>query len=188
MPRKYELGQRAATTAATRERILAATVALHAERGILATSYKDIARRADVGLGTVYHHFPTLDDLVVACGSRVIESSRPPGTEVFAGLRSKKARLERLVGEVFAWYERHPHWRRALCDADRLDVLGRAVERREGHLVELVGAAVGPEPDPGTVAAIRALIDYEVWHSLRRAGRSTEEAAGVVAGVLASGV
>jgi hypothetical protein len=53
MPRKCHLGQRAATMVATREKILQATIALHKEQGVVATSDKDIARRADVGLDTV---------------------------------------------------------------------------------------------------------------------------------------
>lgn len=188
MPRKYDLGQRAATMAATRERILQATISLHKEQGILATSYKDIARRADVGLGTVYHHFPTLDELVVACGGRVMETSAPPGLEIFAGLRSRRARMERLVAEVFAWYERYPHWRRALCDADRLEVLAQGVRRRERHLRQLVRAALGEDDDANTVTTARALIDFEVYQSLRDAGLATSDATQAVARVLASGL
>lgn len=188
MPRKYELGQRAATMAATRERILQATIALHREQGIVATKYRDIAARADVGLGTVYHHFPTLDELVVACGGRVMEMSVPPSTEVFAEIRSRRARIERLVVELFSWYERYPHWRRALCDADRLEVLARGVRRRELHLVTLVRAALGEGADPETVATARALVDYEVYQSLRDAGRATADAARAIARVLVRGL
>lgn len=188
MPRKYELGRRAASAAATREKILAATIELHAERGVLATGYKDIARRADVGLGTVYHHFPAVADLVAACGGRIMETTRPPTPEVFAGLRSRGARLERLTAEVFGWYERYPQWRRARCDADKLEVLARGVARREAVLHELVGAALAPRDDPPAVATVRALLDFEVYRSLRDSGRSTAEAAAVVADVLRGGI
>lgn len=188
MPRKYDLGQRATTMTATREKILQATVALHKEQGILATSYKDIARRADVGLGTVYHHFPTLEDLVVACGGRVMEMSAPPSAEMFLGMHSRKAQIELLVAEVFAWYTRYPHWRRALCDADRLEVLARGVRRREAMLRELIKAAVGDSADERTIVTVRALIDFEVYATLREAGHSTKEAASTVAGVLCSGL
>src|SRR5712692_10288397 len=116
-PRKYELDQRAATMEATRRRIVEATIALHREKGIVATSYRDIARRADVGLGTVYHHFPAIDDLVMACGGRLLELTQPPGPDVFAGLRARRRRVERLTSELFGWYGRYPAWRRAICDA-----------------------------------------------------------------------
>lgn len=188
MPRKYDLGQRAATMAATREKILQATIALHKEQGIVATSYKDIAQQADVGLGTVYHHFPTLDDLVVACGARVMEMSAPPSPEVYSRLSSRRARIERLVAEVFAWYGRYPQWRRAICDADKMEVLARGVRRRQALLHELVKAAVGDSADDQTILAARALIDFEVYATLREAGRSTTEAASTVAKVLSSGL
>jgi AcrR family transcriptional regulator len=188
MPRKYDLGQRAATMAATRERILQAAIALHAEQGILSTSYKDIARRADVGLGTVYHHFPTLDDLVTACGRQVLEDSAPPTLEIFAGLRSRQARIERLVAEVFSWYERYPQWRRAICDADKLEVLLRGVQRREAVLRELVRAALGDDADDQAAITVRALIDFEVYRTLRDAGMATKDAAHDVAKVLCSGL
>ena len=60
---------RSAAVAQTRRRIIDATRALHTERGIAATSWDDIAARAGVGVGTVYRHFPTLDELVPACSA-----------------------------------------------------------------------------------------------------------------------
>ncbi|AQA26081.1 bacterial regulatory, tetR family protein [Rhodococcus sp. MTM3W5.2] len=48
-----------------RERILKAAKAVFAERGT-ASSLNEIARRANVGPGTLYRHFPTLQDLLVA--------------------------------------------------------------------------------------------------------------------------
>jgi AcrR family transcriptional regulator len=48
-----------------RERVLAAARAVFAEQGVDA-QMDDVARRADVGVGTVYRHFPTKDELVNA--------------------------------------------------------------------------------------------------------------------------
>lgn len=188
MSRTYNLGRRAAAMAATRERILAATMALHAEQGIVATSYKDIARRADVGLGTVYHHFPALDDLVIACGGRLLEITRPPGPEIFAGLRSRQARLERLVTEIFAWYERYPAWRRAICDAGKLETLARGVQRRNRILRLLTEAALGDDAPAQAVTATLAVVNYEVYRTLADSGYSRIEAAGLISQVLCSGI
>ena len=188
MPRKYDLGRRAAAAEDTRRRIVDATVALHAEQGILATSYKDVARRADVGIGTVYNHFPTLDDLVTACGSQTRETARPPDPAVIAARRTRRARVERLVADVFAWYERYPSWRRGLADADKLESLARGVRAREDHLRALVHAALGPDADAVAAATLRALIDYEVFRSLTDEGLTTSEAADRVVAVLRSGI
>jgi AcrR family transcriptional regulator len=188
MPRKYDLGRRAAAAAETRRKIVDVTVALHAEQGVVATSYKDIARRADVGVGTVYNHFPAIDDLVAACGGRLRETTRPPAPELVAGPRSRRARLHTLVLEVFSWYERYPSWRRGPADADKIDALAQAVKARDDHLRALVRAAIGPEPDGRTEATVRAVIDYEVYRTLIDAGMTTTEAAERVAGVLLSGL
>lgn len=161
-------------------------MALHAEQGIVATSYKDIARRADVGVGTVYYHFPVLDDLVMACGGRLLELTRPPGSEIFVGLRSRGTRLERLVIEVFAWYERYPAWRRAICDADKLEMLARGVERRDAILRSLVESALGPDTTPETATATLALVNFEVYRVLVGANHSTVAAAETITRVLAT--
>src|SRR5918995_2300746 len=109
-PRKYSMDKRRATVEETRQRILEATLALHAEKGAFGTSWQDIAKRADVSVGTVYKHFPSLDELVPACGELVFAISRPPSLEdapeIFAGADSLRERLGRLGSEVFAFYER----------------------------------------------------------------------------------
>ena len=48
-----------------REKVLAAARAVFAEQGIDA-QMDDVARRADVGVGTVYRHFPTKEALINA--------------------------------------------------------------------------------------------------------------------------
>jgi AcrR family transcriptional regulator len=102
--------KRAQATAATRARIVAATVEAHRELGIRNTSWEEIARRAEVGVGTVYRHFRSIDELLPACGESVEDTlALPQGPKLgrlFAGKRSSKGRIERLVGEVFGIYER----------------------------------------------------------------------------------
>ena len=103
MPRKYDLGRRAAAAEQTRRRIVDATVALHAEQGIVATTYKDIAQRADVGVGTVYNHFPTVDDAKAFAASEVHQAAMAEMDELgfeythFAGLWQLVAPRERHV-------------------------------------------------------------------------------------------
>ena len=108
--REYRMRKRAEGLDATRERIVEATAALHYEQGVAATSYVQIAERAGVGPATVYRHFPTLGSLVEACGATVWGAIQPPLPEnaaaVFAGLNSRQQRLERLVAELDAFYDR----------------------------------------------------------------------------------
>ncbi|MFP5361434.1 MAG: TetR/AcrR family transcriptional regulator [Thermoleophilia bacterium] len=55
-----------------REKVLAAAAAAFAENGLEA-QVEDIARRAGVGVGTVYRHFPTKETLVEALAAEHFE-------------------------------------------------------------------------------------------------------------------
>src|SRR5688500_12570201 len=109
-PRNYDMSKRAAAVAQTRQRIVDATLELHGEQGIAATSWDDIAARAGVGVGTVYRHFPSLDELIPACGEitkQVValpDPSRLPA--LFEDATEPAERIARLVRETFAIYER----------------------------------------------------------------------------------
>src|SRR3954468_18888239 len=83
-PRKYDMGKRAAAAEATRRRIVDAAHQLHVEQGVAATSWDDIAERAGVGVGTVYRHFPSLDELGPACGAVVSEVIALPAADAIA--------------------------------------------------------------------------------------------------------
>jgi AcrR family transcriptional regulator len=77
-----------ADAARNRARLLEAATALFAERGV-ETSLDDVARAAGVGIGTLYRHFPTREDLVLAVygaqiqaldeRSRELATSEDPG-------------------------------------------------------------------------------------------------------------
>src|SRR5215217_455391 len=109
-PRRYDMSKRAAAVEETRRRIVEATIDLHTSKGILATSWEEIARRADVAPATVYRHFPTLDELLPACGELGMRQLALPSdeeiAELFRGTRSRRERLRRLVDEVFGLYGR----------------------------------------------------------------------------------
>lgn len=177
-PRKYHQEKRSATAEETRQRIVDATVALHAEKGIVATSIKDIAVRADVGIGTVYHHFPTYDDVVRACGPRIQEITQAPTPEIFAGVEGLDRRIERLVRELFAYYERYYWFERARCDQDKLPILAEGVARRDKAIDALVREALRPLGDnEKIVRTVIALTDFAVRRSLANRGLSTQQAA-----------
>src|SRR4029079_6468067 len=77
-----------ADAARKRVRLLDAATASFAERGV-ETSLDDVAKAAGVGIGTLYRHFPTREDLVLAVygaqidaldqRSRELASSDDPG-------------------------------------------------------------------------------------------------------------
>jgi TetR/AcrR family transcriptional regulator, cholesterol catabolism regulator len=59
-------GSRAAETAARKQRLLAAATALAAEGGYDAVQMRDVAARAEVALGTLYRHYSSKDQLLLA--------------------------------------------------------------------------------------------------------------------------
>lgn len=185
-PRRYRMERRTAAVEDTRRRIIEATMSLHVEKGILGTSWEDIARRADVALATVYRHFPTLNELVPACGERVMAIIRPPApeaaAEIFAGAQSVADRVGRLVRELFNFYERGaPHL--ALSQQERAMVppLDAGMRRTEAGVEALVREALRPaDPDERTLRVVGALTDFSVWKSLVDRGAPKEEVAPIV--------
>src|SRR5438132_11905048 len=109
-PRTYRMTRRAAANEATRRRTVDAAIALQAEKGVLGASWPDIAKRADVALGTVYRHFPSLDQLVPACTSENAVRMRPPGATLLQGLTRPEERISRFVEELFAFSGRSAPW------------------------------------------------------------------------------
>lgn len=176
------MGKRAAATAETRRRIVDAAHQLHIEQGVAATSWDDIAARAGVGVGTVYRHFPSLDELVPACGAVVAEVVALPAPEaVAAAFDAADDRVETLVREVFRIYERAaPELRVARAEPDVHPAVQRGADALEATLGLLIETA-----DIGTDRrVVRGLLDLGTWESLRQQGLTAEEAVAAVAGLL----
>ena len=189
-PRIYRMTRRAAASAETRRRIVDAAIALHAEKGVLGTTWPDIAKRADVALGTVYRHFPGLDQLVPACTSENAVRMRPPGASLLVGVTRPEERIGRFVEELFAFYGRSAPWTpRAGIDRHQLPVLDTILSRREAGLKALVEETLGPlRRRRHALDAALALTDFGVWRSLTRSGLSTEAAARLITEVLVTWV
>src|SRR5262245_46126234 len=104
--RKYELKQRATEMADTRRRITEAAFELHGTIGPVRTTVSAIAERAGVQRHTVYRHFPTEDDLFLACSSHFAEQNPRPDQEPWGAIDDPSARLTRALDELYAYYER----------------------------------------------------------------------------------
>jgi AcrR family transcriptional regulator len=185
-PRKYDMTRRASAVAQTRRRIVDATRELHTEQGIAATSWDDIAARAGVGVGTVYRHFRSLDELIPACGEvsmRVIALPDPDDApSLFDGADDTAERIERLVREVFAVYERGAPQLWAMRNEPQAH---RGVAESGAHveasLTALVDAAAATDR-----RIVRAMIDLGTWQALRDQGLEPAEAVAAVTEMLAA--
>jgi AcrR family transcriptional regulator len=183
------MDKRRAAVEETRQRILDATLALHSEKGIFGTSWQDIARRADVSVGTVYKHFPSLDELVPACGELMYAITRPPSLEdapqIFAGANSLEERLERLVSELFDFYERGAPYIETDFQERQLPMVQEWEAHMRATIAGLVLQALLPVgPDEGTVQPVSALLDFPTFKSFMDRDIRKEQAARTIKEVL----
>jgi AcrR family transcriptional regulator len=186
------MSKRAAAVARTRQRIVDATRELHGEQGIAATSWDDIAARAGVGVGTVYRHFPSLDELIPACGEITMRVVAPPdpGTmrALFAHATEPAERIERLVREAFAIYQRGAAELRAIRrEADVHPRVAHDRDELEASLSALVDTALGPlDATQQDRAVARAMVDLNTWEALRDQGLGQGVSVAVISDMLTS--
>lgn len=173
MTRDYRMRQRADAQQRTRERILRATMQVHDEKGVAPATFAEIAARAGVGQATLHRHFPTLGDLVMACGQHVWQEMRPPVPDaapaIFAGAKTRQERLAHLVAELDAFYTRGA-LRLGLAARDRalvpqLDGFLNAVEA--GVQAYVKEALAGQDH---AIPVANALMSFPMWQQFQRMG------------------
>jgi AcrR family transcriptional regulator len=179
-PRAYDMSTRARAREETRRRIVAATIELHTEKGILGTSWKDIAERADVAIGTVYNHFPSLDELVPACGELLMQRLEPPeperASQVVGDASRTRERLERVARELFAFYERGGSHLEVFPGERDLPAMREWEVYQRATVEAYVRAAIGSRRSERTVQLVSALFDLGTFRSLAARGIGLEEA------------
>jgi AcrR family transcriptional regulator len=189
MPRKYDMSRRAAAREETRRRIVEATAELHGERGVFGTSWRDIAEKADVAVATVYSYFPSLDQLLPACGRLVMERAQPPSREaapaIIGDAEDVRERLVRVARELFRFYERGgPH-----IEVDRrereLPGMREWEESQRATVAAFVREALAGHADARTARLVSAFFDLPTYKALRTRGAGPDTAAELVAQVAA---
>jgi AcrR family transcriptional regulator len=189
-PRRYSMDRRRESLEATRQRILEATLALHAERGIFGTSWRDIAERADVAATTVYKHFPSLDELVPACGAHIALMTAPPSRDefvrIFGGADASSAeRLGRVVDELCGFYRRAEPYLELDARERMLPAVRDWEEEARATRESLIREALRDrEPGAGTVRVVAAMLDFPVYLSLVRHEVPRERVATTITGML----
>ena len=183
--RKYRMDKRAGAAEETRRRIVEACFELHCRKGIADTTMTEIAERAGVSVGTVYHHFPCYEDAITACGAHAAVKVPPPKPSVFDGLDCLEDRLEALAAAVFGYFERLEVFDLIRADRHRYEVVQGFVDQEAADRLALVRSALAPfDADDRDSHLAAALLDVSVHDELRRAGFTTAEAAQNVAATL----
>jgi AcrR family transcriptional regulator len=176
--RKYEQRKRAEGVAATRQRIVEATVELHRTVGPAATRITEVARRAGLRRVTVYDHFPDEASLVAACSAHWRALHPGPDPAAWAQIEPPAERLRTGLSALYAWYrETEPMTANVLRDAEAVPALSDVLAR--GLLAWLAAvravfeapyAAAGGAAPPRVEAAIRLAVDFHGWQALAPLG------------------
>jgi AcrR family transcriptional regulator len=195
MARRYEQRERARTHEQTRQRIVDALIELHETVGAARTTVVEVARRAGVGRMTVYNHFPTEADMVTACTSHWIELHPAPDVEAWRRISDPAERLERALGELYAYYrETRAMWSTAYRDAQLVEPLGEIMDTTWFSLldraVEVLAAGWGLRGGRRRrlAGAVRLAVDFPTWRTLTDQGLDDADAAAVAAAFVESSV
>jgi AcrR family transcriptional regulator len=142
-------GTRAAETAARRLRLLEAATTLAAEGGYDAVQMRDVASRAGVALGTLYRHYSSKDQLLLAALAAQaallrdrLEHRPPTGT-------SPAARVADVLRRACRSLERQPRVTAAMVTAMSSSDEGTAPSKREVDetLKAIISSAIDDDVD-----------------------------------------
>src|SRR5512142_2501630 len=104
---------------------------------------KQIAERAEVSVGSVYNHFPTYDEAIMACGAYAFSLGPEPSLALFDGVEVRAERVRRLARSAFALFERLRAFGYVTAEQDRVPVLKAFVARERQTRLSLAAAALG---------------------------------------------
>jgi AcrR family transcriptional regulator len=191
MPRTYQLKRRAEQQQETRRRIVAATVELHEEVGVLRTTVSDIAARAGVERATVYRHFRDDHELIAACTGHYLASNSPPDPSVWEVVHDPAERFRTALIAIYAYHRQTERMAdRAERDLPDAPVLAEVLAPLAAHWDRVRDTL--SRGWPTTVArsevieaAIGHAIAFSTWRSLVRVqGLDDTEAAEVMAAMM----
>jgi AcrR family transcriptional regulator len=168
-----------------RDRILDAAFHLHNEKGVLETTWQDIAGAAGVPVAEVDRRFATVEDLVPACGGLALGLIRLPppehATELFEGADPDE-RLRTLVSTLFGIYDRGADTLRVMRrESARLPMIAHSRAAFEEARDAVIAAALAPDDDAGSVGLVRALTDLDAWEGFRAGGVGDAQVAELIA-------
>jgi len=177
--RKYELKKRAERQAATRRRIVDATVDLHTSAGPARTTISAIASRAGVERHTVYAHFPDERSLFDACTAHWAALHPYPDPASWRAMPDPDSRLRAALEELFDWYASVEQDVAVFeRDAEVHAQTAAAVAKRRERTRALRDDLLRGRPRRKTVAAAVAhALEFDTWRSLVREHGLTQKQA-----------
>lgn len=169
--RSYVMKARGEQVVATRERIAAATAALHEELGPRHTTIKAIAERAGVERLTVYRHFPDDRAIFQACSAHWAERHPVPAPSTWSSIADPLARVQHALDALYRYFEQNEAMlRKVHRDLDEIPALAEVTGPFLSYLGDVADqlAAVFPKGSARdrTRVTLRFLLRFETWDRL----------------------
>jgi AcrR family transcriptional regulator len=190
--RTYKLKERAKSQEETRQRIVAATAALHEEVGPARTTVTEIAKRAGVQRLTVYKHFPGEAELFEGCSAHFMEAHPFPDPSEALATEDPRERVQRTLALLYGWF-RETEQMTAHIQRDRL--LIPAIDRRASMAMDAPLQAIADALTAGfrargkrterIGALVAVAMDFWSWRLLKQRPMTDEAAAELMADAVA---
>jgi AcrR family transcriptional regulator len=176
--RPYRQQRRAEQMAATRQRIVAATVELHSSIGPARTTFSMIAERAGVQRHTLYAHFPDERDLHLACSGLFMECDPLPDPASWREIVPPRKRLKTGLRAIYDWFGRNAGALAAILrDAEVHELTREIVALRQGRAIALYHDILGEGLDARQRAMLHLGLSFFTWRALvAESGMSPDEA------------
>jgi AcrR family transcriptional regulator len=141
-----------------------------------------VATRAGVAPATVLNHFPTMRELIRACGAASDEQYPMPTEAVLVGARDRVDAVRLAARALFAWWEQMgPGWDHLQVDRRALPEVDEWLREVERQRRSLIATAAGTAASSAELAVLTALTSHGAWRSLRDSGLDVDQAATEVA-------
>ena len=117
--KKPPLNRRERQVQERRAEILAAALQLFESKGYLETSMEEIAETADVARGTLYNHFESKADVLLALTDSVAEQWQERGRKAMSKTDSPSKAIKEVLTACAEWFDKHPSSAKAFFYAMR---------------------------------------------------------------------
>jgi AcrR family transcriptional regulator len=111
-----------------RQEILKAALSLFEKKGVLDTSMEEIAVAADVARGTLYNHFPSKAEVLLALTDDIAQHWLLSGLAKLEKTKSYLLAIREVLVSAAGWFDEHPEGTSAFYHAMR-EIMGRQNEK-----------------------------------------------------------
>lgn len=171
--RKYKMTRRAQEQERTRQKIVAATMALHGSVGPKATTISAVAEKAGVQRLTVYRHFPDEESLFLACSTQWLSENAPPNISDWADQRNPQKRTAHALLSLYGYFgETRDMWQLVYRDIDQVPAMQRPLDEFHDYLSSIRDDLLaGWQPKGRKSQPLRATVGhvlrFDTWNSLK---------------------